>query len=163
MLKQDSLSFHFRIMKFKLKLWDLETMDFDGNGTNGFLVFQSFYFNADIMEKWGFFREVTTKIGGKSQKWLRDPNLQLQKSSYIKKKKKIVYDTWQEMVCVVSKMNLIHWGLHWCFQIWNWFVQTNLNWNWKVLKCKHISHFKENEFSRQIIDEILIFFDRMIH
>ena len=51
LLKQDSLSFHFRIMKFKLKLWDLETMDFDGNGTNGFLVFQSFYFNADIMEK----------------------------------------------------------------------------------------------------------------
>ena len=88
LLKQDSLSFHFRIMKFKLKLWDLETMDFDGNGTNGFLVFQSFYFNADIMEKWGFFREITTKIGGKSQKWLRDPNLQLQKSSYKKKKKK---------------------------------------------------------------------------
>ena len=75
-------------MKFKLKLWDLETMDFDGNGTNGFLVFQSFYFNADIMEKWGVFREITTKIGGKSQKWLRDPNLQLQKSSYKKKKKK---------------------------------------------------------------------------
>ena len=99
-------------MKFKLKLWDLETMDFDGNGTNGFLVFQSFYFNADIMEKWGFFREITTKIGGKSQKWLRDPNLQLQKSSYKKKKKKkIVYDTWQEMVCVVSKMNLIHCGV----------------------------------------------------
>ena len=33
-----------------------------------------------------FFREITTKIGGKSQKWLRDPNLQLQKSSYKKKK-----------------------------------------------------------------------------
>ena len=32
-----------------------------------------------------------------------------------------------------------------------------------MLKCKHISHFKENEFSRQIIDEILIFFDGMIH
>ena len=37
------------------------------------------------------------------------PELQKQKSRYKKKKKKkIVTETWQEMVCVVSKMNLIH-------------------------------------------------------
>jgi len=34
------------------------------------------------------------------------PELQKQKKK--KKKKKIVTETWQEMVCVVSKMNLIH-------------------------------------------------------
>ena len=31
----------------------------------------------------------------------------------------------------MAKINLIHWGIHWCFQIWNWFVQNNINWNWK--------------------------------
>ena len=35
------------------------------------------------------------------------PELQKQKSRYKKKKKKIVTETWEEMVCVVSQMILI--------------------------------------------------------
>ena len=80
LLKQDSLSFHFRIMKFKLKLWDLETMDFDGNGTNGFFVFQSLYFNADIMEKWGFFSWNSHK------KWRKKPKVAERSKSAAAKK-----------------------------------------------------------------------------
>ena len=110
-----------------------------------------------------FFVKLPQKLAEKAKSGWEIQICSCKKVVIKKKKKKKVYDTWQEVVCVVSKMNLIHWGIHWCFQIWNWFVQTNLNWNWKVLKCKHISHFKENEFSRHIIDEILIFFDRMIH
>ena len=56
------LSFHFQISNFKWKLWDLGAMAFDGTGTIGFLVFQSFIWNDDIMEKWKFFREIPTKV-----------------------------------------------------------------------------------------------------
>ena len=45
-------------------------MDFDGTGTIGFLVFQGFIWYIDILEKWKFFREITTKIDEKSQEWL---------------------------------------------------------------------------------------------
>ena len=63
-------------------------MDFDGTGTIGFLVFQGFIWTIDILEKWKFFREITTKIDEKSQEWLCETRIAKAKKSLYKKKKK---------------------------------------------------------------------------
>ena len=93
------LSFH---VNFKWKLWDLGAMDFDRTGTIGFLVFQGFIWYVDILEKWKFFREITTKIDEKSQEWLGETKTaKAKKSLYIYKKKNSVWNLTGNGVCCV--------------------------------------------------------------